>query len=603
MNFASLKRLWQALKSDPMTAEKLRLLKPLVWKTLVWLLVNELIVLMEVYPIKLLVDRATILSGQWQHGHLYIPTGVWWNLAAIIAVPAVIFAADSLTWRYMDQERNSTAWLFYIILNAHGTRKQFALDAGWHSANGTSAKESMFAKNLKKVDFLVDEVIFNMAPQTLRIWMIGLSMFWIDWRFGLLATVSIIIYMMTMLRTERQLKAPREDYRSYTRRIERSDTELAATALTSKEQGIERRLAADHDNLLMEHWRKEVPRHLNYLKLTWRQSQVIVVSRVAFFALAGFAFVTHSMDIGVIVMASAWMERVWSNLWRYSNFQYIANEGGQALKEIVALFELEPVICQPEKPVWPARFMGHLALENVSFTYPGCTRPALSGINLEFEPGTTVAFVGPSGGGKSTLAKLIGHSYNPDAGRILVDGVDLTEIDGYRYREELLAIVPQEPGLYDRGVADNIGIARPGATRDEIVEAARLADAHDFIMRLPGGYDAQIGERGVMLSGGQRQRLAIARALLKGARILVLDEPTSALDAESQLSIKETLEKLTANRDRTIMIIAHRFSTIAMADVVVVMEDGRVTEFGTHDELVAGGQTYARLHELEGVSS
>jgi ABC-type multidrug transport system fused ATPase/permease subunit len=211
--------------------------------------------------------------------------------------------------------------------------------------------------------------------------------------------------------------------------------------------------------------------------------------------------------------------------------------------------------------------------------------------------------VGPSGGGKSTLAKLLGHSYNPQSGRILIDGVDLTQIDDRRYRQKLLALVPQEPGLYDRTIAENIGIVRSSATREEIVAAAQLADAHDFIMSLSGGYDAMVGERGVMLSGGQRQRLAIARAMLKDARILVLDEPTSALDAESQLYVKQTLEKLTANRDRTIVLIAHRFSTIAMADRVVVIEDGRVSESGTHDELLLSGCTYSRLHELEGQSA
>jgi ATP-binding cassette subfamily B protein len=212
------------------------------------------------------------------------------------------------------------------------------------------------------------------------------------------------------------------------------------------------------------------------------------------------------------------------------------------------------------------------------------------------KPGETVAIVGPSGAGKSTVFSLIQRFYDPDAGIVRVDGVDLRRADPAAVRARI-AIVPQDVAIFAASARDNIGFGRPGASDGEIEAAAKAALADEFIARLAQGYDTQLGERGVMLSGGQRQRIAIARAILRDAPILLLDEATSALDAASEMLVQEALDHLM--QGRTTLVVAHRLATVLKADRILVMEDGRIVEEGTHKSLVARGGVYAKLARLQ----
>ncbi len=243
------------------------------------------------------------------------------------------------------------------------------------------------------------------------------------------------------------------------------------------------------------------------------------------------------------------------------------------------------------------RAHGHLRFEQVEFHYNGADAPALNGVSLEVQPGQTVAFVGRSGSGKTTLLSLLPRFYDPTAGRILLDGHDLRDYRTSDLRRQF-ALVDQNVVLFNATVADNIAYGvRKSVTDEQIVEAARAAFAWDFIEKLPQGLETQVGQNGVMLSGGQRQRLAIARALLRNAPLLILDEATSALDTESERYIQAALEKLV--HGRTTLVIAHRLSTVQRADLIVVLHEGRVAESGRHEELLAKNGLYSSLHRMQ----
>ena len=244
-------------------------------------------------------------------------------------------------------------------------------------------------------------------------------------------------------------------------------------------------------------------------------------------------------------------------------------------------------------PARPPR--GGVVFDRVTFRYKSSDRPIYDRFSLAISPGERVALVGPTGSGKSTFVKLIQRLYDLDGGRILIDGTDIAGVTQASLRRAI-ALVPQDPALFHRSLLENIAYARPDATRDEVIAAARRARAHDFISRLPKGYDTLVGERGVKLSGGERQRVAIARAFLADAPILVLDEATSSLDVETERQVQAASEALMAGR--TTIVIAHRLSTIRDADRILVFQDGRVTEEGAHGELVAQGGAYARLYQL-----
>jgi ATP-binding cassette, subfamily B, bacterial len=251
----------------------------------------------------------------------------------------------------------------------------------------------------------------------------------------------------------------------------------------------------------------------------------------------------------------------------------------------------------PEKPqaaALPAA-MGHVRFEHVTFGYE-VDRPVLRDITFEARPGETIAIVGETGAGKSTLVSLVPRFFDPWNGRVLVDGKDIRDLQLESLRRQV-GLVLQEPFLFPLSVAENIAYGRPQASRQEIEAAARTANAHDFIQALPEGYDTVIGERGATLSGGERQRLSIARALLKDAPILILDEPTSALDAETETRLVLALERLMAGR--TTFIIAHRLSTVRRADRILVLKGGQIVESGSHDQLLERRQVYAHLHDVQ----
>ena len=269
-----------------------------------------------------------------------------------------------------------------------------------------------------------------------------------------------------------------------------------------------------------------------------------------------------------------------------------------ATERLVELLHATDPVKDPAQPIaLPQPVRGDIRFDAVTFRYPA--RPdtsALDGITLHVQPGETVALVGPSGAGKTTILQLLLRFYDPQQGSVHLDGIDLRDLSRTNFRQSL-SLVPQDPVIFATSARDNIRFGRPDATDAEVESAARAAAAHDFVTALPQGYDTYLGERGVMLSGGQKQRIAIARAILRDAPVLLLDEATSALDAESERLVQSAVETLALGR--TTLVVAHRLATVKRADRIVVFDQGRIVAQGKHDDLVAEGGLYARLARLQ----
>jgi len=309
----------------------------------------------------------------------------------------------------------------------------------------------------------------------------------------------------------------------------------------------------------------------------------------------GWEVINGNLTAGALIAFLVYAVNLSNPIKRLSRVYANIQRALAAAERVFSVLDTEPEIQNIPGATELPSIQGEVAFHDITFEYkPG--EPVLSNISLTAKPGQMVAIVGPSGAGKTTIANLIPRFYEPTKGYISIDGIDIKTVTLDSLRKQI-GIVPQETVLFNGTVYDNILYGDLNATYDEVIAAAQAANAHKFITAMPDGYETQIGERGSKLSGGQRQRIAIARAILKNPRVLILDEATSALDTESEKLVQEALDKLMISR--TSFVIAHRLSTVLRADLILVMERGKIVERGTHAELLAMGGLYSKLHEVQ----
>jgi len=392
------------------------------------------------------------------------------------------------------------------------------------------------------------------------------------------------------------------------KRSRKSLTKLGASleTLTQMFRGIRTVKAFRAEERELERYRES---NAAYMKASMRMVHAIATIQSATTLLSHMGFALLVVGVGWASIRLRWftnggdmlmflagISMIYTNVRRITNAVNGVQESAGAADRLQALLD-EPVDVAEREGAVAIRSLGlGVRFEEVSFTYPGGERPAIDRLSLEIRPGETLALVGRSGAGKTTLVDLIARFVDPTEGRVSVGGHDLREVSLDSW-PAMYALVGQVPFLFHASVAENIRYGRPGASQAEIEAAARAGNIHDFVLSLPKGYDTPVGDAGSRLSGGQRQRITIARAILKGAPLLLLDEATSALDSESEAEVQRALERL--KEGRTVVVIAHRLSTIRNADRIAVLDEGRLVELGSHAELIARGGAYARLHAVQ----
>jgi len=471
------------------------------------------------------------------------------------------------------------------------------LSMRYHITRKTGGLSRIIERGVKGVEFLLRYLVFSTGPLILELVFISAAIFWKlqDWRYVGIIFITIVFYVwFTFAITEWRVKLRRK--------MNEQDTDANQKAIDSllnfetvKYFNAEKREAARYDQSMEGYEAAALKTSYSLAFLNFGQAVLITLGLVGVMWLAAVGVQSGELTVGDFVLVNAYMIQITMPL----NFLgTVYREIRQALVDMRQMFDLleEPAEVT-DKPGAPALSVkgGGVTLSNVRFSYEK-ERPILHDVSIDVPAGQTVAIVGPSGSGKSTIGRLLFRFYDVTDGAVCIDGQDIRDIT-QESLHQAIGVVPQDTVLFNDTIFYNIAYGRENATRGDVIQAAKDAQIHDFIMSLPDAYESLVGERGLKLSGGEKQRVGIARTLLKDPPILLLDEATSALDSETEHEIQDALER--AGEGRTVMIIAHRLSTVSNADKIVVLENGLVVETGTHAELLKRKGRYSDLWSLQ----
>ncbi|MEO8738433.1 MAG: ABC transporter ATP-binding protein [Casimicrobiaceae bacterium] len=571
------------------------------WLTVVFIamLVETAMSMAAPWPLKVVIDNVlgTHPLPEWLHWMRDFPLGQSkMGLAAMAGIGVVLIAIFGAVATYVDNYYTESVgqWV------AHDLRVRIydhlqRMSLGYYDHQQTGILLSTITNDVATVQSFASSATLGILVDLLTIIGVVGLMFWLNWDFALVAVAVTPFLLLFVSRFKTAVKKAQHQVRLH-----------QADIVTVVQEGLESvRVVKAYGRQELEEQRLEdvsqatVDAALKARRVKSMLSPVvtIVVALCTAFVLwrGASLIVKDVMTIGALTVFLAYLSKFFKPVQDLAKMTNSIAAAAVALERIQGILDTDNVI--PERP--NARVLtkarGEVQLEHVAFGYDP-TLPILRDVSFSIAPGQMVGVVGTTGGGKSTVVGLIPRFYDPDSGRVLVDGVDVRDYTKQSLRSQI-GFVLQDTVLFRGTIRDNIAYGRPGATEAEIVAAAKLANAHDFIMAMAHGYDSAVGERGLTLSGGQRQRIGIARAVIRDTPILILDEPTAALDTESERLVIEGLERLM--KGRTVITIAHRLSTIRDANKIIVLDKGVVAEQGTHDELLARHGIYAELHRIQ----
>jgi ABC-type multidrug transport system fused ATPase/permease subunit len=555
---------------------------------LVLIVVMEIIRLAGPYILKLVIDKVTNFDAT-QLGNILILIGIMFLINQGLSF--IDYIADLKIFRILADADA------YLANNA--LRKMVFLSLGYHEKENTGSKVIKINRGVDKIDTLLGNFFWEVAPTVFQIIFTTVTLFFVNWRFGVIILIFVPAFVFLTLRVNTLV---------FPFRKKRFDDQEAAASLmtqsivninTVKSFVAELREYAQFSRATENVKNSVLREYGKILQYNIARNLVIDLGRAFVLVFGIYLVIRGQITIGSIVFVYTISEKALLSLFRISRLYDRIMESSEAVERLYLLSKEESEIKNNPKGIKPKKIEGRIEFKNLSFRYKDSNNRALDKANFVINSGYVVALVGPSGGGKTTVVRMIYRHYDPTEGQILLDGKDLREYDLYTFRR-FIAIVPQEVEIFDTNIRENISYAKPSASMEEIKAAARTANAEEFILQLKDGYNTTVGERGIKLSGGQRQRVGIARAILANPRILIFDEATSSLDSYSERLIQDAMDKI--SRNRTVIVIAHRLSTIKKADKIIVLEKGKVVEEGSHTELSRmDGGLYQKLIKLQAV--
>ena len=572
------------------------------WLAVVFLamLVETLMSLAAPWPLKLVLDDAL--------GHRRLPEALAWvhdwgidrdavGVALFAGILTVVIAAIGAVASYVDNYYTESVGQW--VANDLRTRMyghMHRLSLAYYDQAQTGALMSTITNDVSTVQGFASSSTLGILVDLMTIAGMLVLMFWLEWDFALIAVGVTPFLLLFVMRFKKAVK-------DATRNVRKRQSDIVAVVEQGLgsiravkafgRQDVEARRMADASRATVD-----AALAARRVKSLLSPTVTVIVALCTGYVLwrGTLLVVGGAMTIGALTVFLAYLSKFFKPVQDLAKMTNAIAQTQVGLERIERVLLADAVIRDRTGAVDPGALRGAIAFEHVAFGYEGSDALVLRDVSFTIEAGQVVGIVGPTGGGKSTVVSLIPRFYDPTGGRVLVVGRDLRELSLAGLRRNI-GFVLQETVLFRGTVRENIAYGRPDATDAEVAAAAKLANADEFIARMPHGYDTMVGERGDTLSGGQRQRIGIARALIRNSPILILDEPTAALDTESEQLVIEGLTRLM--KGRTVIMIAHRLSTIRAADRIIVLKDGVVAETGTNDELIARGGVYAELHRIQ----